>query len=493
MKKFLVFTVIFAAMLLVSCDGDSKSENKNEIPDSADTVSDEDSGTADTGSSDTEPNEKPDPDSGDSTPEQPDGGNTTPEQPDSGDSAGDSDTPDSGNDADPADSGDDSGDSQPDTSDSIDDSDTSDSGDSTPDEDADTAPAIPECSGEASTFPCIDPEFGLVWSSVHDEELRQELAVSHCKDINDGGFTDWRLPTIDELRTLIKNSPETTFGGSCKVTDPGCRAEQCSTSSKCSPVSANDETGLYSKLGDHDTFWSSSVQSDNADNGWTVGFNMAAVSSQYNRIKLGVRCVRGNFKIKNQNACLPNPCSTVKYSTGKCTLSGTSGYSCECDANSTWNGEDCAIPECFTSIKTPCVDPNGTTWSKKNLGLTTYDAAESFCENLTEGGYSDWKLPDIDQLRSLIQNCSATEAGSPSCKISLENNCISSFSECPCGQYCDLDSSGTYSKFGDTAYLWSSTETATTNIYWVINFYSAAFVNNDKESGSNEYGARCVR
>jgi len=466
MKKFLVFIAIFAAMLLVSCGGDSKKEN--ETPDSADTVSDKDGDTADSDSSDTEQGEKTDSDSGDTTQEQPDDANSQ--------------------------SDDDSGDSQSDTSDSVDDSDTSDSGDSTPDEDADTAPAIPECSGEASTFPCIDPEFGLVWSSVHDEELRQELAVSHCKDINDGGFTDWRLPTIDELRTLIKNSPETTFGGSCKVTDPKCRAEQCSTSSKCSPVSANDETGLYSKLGDHDTFWSSSVQSDNADNGWTVGFNMAAVSSQYNRIKLGVRCVRGNFKIKNQNACLPNPCSTVKYSTGKCTLSGTSGYSCECDANSTWNGEDCAIPECFTSIKTPCVDPNtGTTWSKKNLGLTTYDAAESFCENLTEGGYSDWKLPDIDQLRSLIQNCSATEAGSPSCKISLENNCISSFSECPCGQYCDLDSSGTYSKFGDTAYFWSSTETATTNIYWVINFYSAAFVNNDKESGSNEYGARCVR
>ena len=478
MKKSYLILVIFSLFVFAACGG-SKSENKEETPDSADTVTDDDGNAADTDSSDTEPTEKPDSDNGDTTPEQPDNGDTTPEQPDNGDT-----TPEQP----------DNGDTTPEQPDNGDTSDDSDTAAEENDDDADTTPAVPECNGAASTFPCIDPEFGLVWSSVHDEELRQELAVSHCQDINDGGFTDWRLPTIDELRTLIKNSPETTFGGSCKVTDPKCRAEQCSTSSKCSPVSANDETGLYSKLGDHDTFWSSSVQSDNADNGWTVGFNMAAVSSQYNRIKLGVRCVRGNFKIKNQNACLPNPCSTVKYSTGKCTLSGTSGYSCECDANSTWNGEDCAIPECFTSIKTPCVDPNtGTTWSKKNLSLQTYDAAESFCENLTEGGYSDWKLPDIDQLRSLIQNCSATEAGSPSCKISLENNCVSSFSECPCGQYCDLDSSGTYSKFGDTAYFWSSTETATTNIYWVINFYSAAFVNNDKESGSNEYGARCVR
>lgn len=466
MKKSYLILVVFSLFVFAACGG-SKSENKEETPDSADTVADDDGNAADTDSSDTEQNEKPDSDNGDTTPEQPDNGDTTPEQPDNGDT-----TPE-----------------QPDNGDTTDDSDTAAEEN---DDDADTAPAVPECNGAASTFPCIDPEFGLVWSSVQDNKLVQELAVSHCEGIDEGGFTDWRLPTIDELRTLIKNSPDTTFGGSCKITDPGCLSSQCYNKNICAPVVEIDDTGLYSKLGDHDSFWSSSTQTD-SDFGYAVAFHNSGIWYA-NSTLLYLRCVRGNFKIKNPNACLPNPCSTVKYSTGKCTLSGTSGYSCECDANSTWNGEDCAIPECFTSIKTPCVDPNtGTTWSKKNLSLQTYDAAESFCENLIEGGYSDWKLPDIDQLRSLIQNCSATEAGSPSCKISLENNCVSSFSECPCGQYCDLDSSGTYSKFGDTAYFWSSTETATTNTYWVINFYSAAFLNNDKESGSNEYGARCVR
>ena len=474
MKKFCVFLTVFVALIfLVSCGG-SSSKN-NDKTDTGESVSDEDS--ADTGTSDD--NKTDSTDTADSTDTSSDSGDSdgdtdkTDTTPDDSDSTGDADSSDSGdsqNDAD-ADSG-------------------NDSGDSTPDEDADTEPPLPECSATGE-FPCKDQEYGLVWSSVHTQKLVQTLAVSHCEDLDEGGFSDWRLPTIDELRTLLLNSPETTFGGRCKVSDPECLSSTCFDKTVCASVLENDETGFYSKLGDTEKLWSSSVISDDPEAGWVVAFHNSNIWSAKSTL-LYSRCVRDELKIKNPNTCLPNPCYKVKYSTGVCTPEGSS-YKCECDTNTTWNGSDCKMTECFTSIKTPCVDPNGTTWSKRNLSLTTYAAAESFCENLTEGGYNDWKLPDIDQLRSLIQNCTATETGSTSCKISLENNCVSSFTECPCGQYCDSDSSGTYSKFGDTAYFWSSTETATTNSYWVINFSSAAFVNNDKESGSNEYGARCVR
>lgn len=102
-----------------------------------------------------------------------------------------------------------------------------------------------------------------------------EFAVNCCKDLNAGGFNDWRLPNIDELRTVIKNSPETEIGGECKANDQNGEFSTCHCEGRINEEALERrgeggnkhlKYGYYSKLlpesqnGSHEKFsiWSSS-------------------------------------------------------------------------------------------------------------------------------------------------------------------------------------------------------------------------------------------
>lgn len=82
-----------------------------------------------------------------------------------------------------------------------------------------------------------------------------ESAQNYCKNLNAGGFNDWRLPNIEELRTLIKNSPETEIGGECKASDQNGEFRECDCKGVYTGVSFLDrmndrqhEPNYYSKL-----------------------------------------------------------------------------------------------------------------------------------------------------------------------------------------------------------------------------------------------------
>jgi len=52
----------------------------------------------------------------------------------------------------------------------------------------------------------IDHKTGLMWS--RDESKRSDFddADAHCRALRFGGFSDWRLPTLDELQTIVDRS-----------------------------------------------------------------------------------------------------------------------------------------------------------------------------------------------------------------------------------------------------------------------------------------------
>ncbi len=69
-----------------------------------------------------------------------------------------------------------------------------------------------------------DPATSLCWQ--HPERYRAkergfhwQNAMDYCQHFELSGDMDWRLPTIDELRTLVRGCPFTETGGGCPVKD----------------------------------------------------------------------------------------------------------------------------------------------------------------------------------------------------------------------------------------------------------------------------------
>ncbi len=133
--------------------------------------------------------------------------------------------------------------------------------------------------------------------------------------------------------------------------------------------------------------------------------------------------------------------------------------------------------------------PSGGNWSKISAKTMNWNDAKAYCANLNEDGYSDWRLPTISELRTLIENCPATETGG-ACKV--DNNCLSSSCYSNACGGCDSASDGRYSKLGDTTeWLWSSSELSDNSGYaWHVHF-SYGYVHHYHEYGY--YDVRCVR
>ena len=137
--------------------------------------------------------------------------------------------------------------------------------------------------GSSCTIPFPNEINGIYWSDKLTEKLSVPDAVAFCSSI--GGH----LPTIDELKTLIKNCAATSTGGSCPVNNsclywPDCWEEVCSG---CT----DDESGNYNVFGDVDSFWSSSELVD--DDGYyaKISFYTTYIAADNYLNAKWIRCV----------------------------------------------------------------------------------------------------------------------------------------------------------------------------------------------------------
>lgn len=127
------------------------------------------------------------------------------------------------------------------------------------------------------------------WSSVAEQTMNLDEAVSYCSNLNESGHNDWRLPNIDELRTLIQNHSGTVTGGTCPVSEKTGKLASTDKTNDCNRRSGNNFCKLESVSG---FFWSSSRQSDHPDTGWVVDFSGGGVVRSNTMIHGYVRCVR---------------------------------------------------------------------------------------------------------------------------------------------------------------------------------------------------------
>lgn len=153
-----------------------------------------------------------------------------------------------------------------------------------------------QCSGASAGGTWKDRSSGLTWQNPPaDDRMTWSEAKRYCSDL-DGG--SWRLPTIGELRSLIRGCPAMESGGTCNVEEGVCLAWSCRDDScaRCADYEG-PANGCYwpeSIQGDCDWYWSSSPVEDNDGYAWFVGFINGRVNDTGGVYDgpIFVRCVR---------------------------------------------------------------------------------------------------------------------------------------------------------------------------------------------------------
>jgi hypothetical protein len=177
-----------------------------------------------------------------------------------------------------------------------------DGADSPPDADGADSPPDADAPDEVSN-PCPDgwhdPSTGRCWEGTSAEGRSDwNEAVRYCESLARDGLPagSWRLPTISELRSLIRGCPPTMTGGACRVTD-SCLSGSCTSSScaACDYLGGPAADGCYWEPGVAGLctwYWSASTYAGSASYAWVVDFYDASVYSIAKTNSRGVRCIR---------------------------------------------------------------------------------------------------------------------------------------------------------------------------------------------------------
>jgi hypothetical protein len=109
----------------------------------------------------------------------------------------------------------------------------------------------------------VDPVTGLEWQCQSPGRMNWHQAREYAQSLSLAGHSDWRLPAVRELESLLDRSrcrlvvrPEIPFGDAC-------------------------------------SYWSRTTFGRNGDTAWIVMFDGAYVLSYYKTNRYYVRCLRG--------------------------------------------------------------------------------------------------------------------------------------------------------------------------------------------------------
>ncbi len=141
-----------------------------------------------------------------------------------------------------------------------------------------------------------DRKNGLMWQKKSTAAYgAQEAALKACQDMDLGGHSDWRLPAVDELRTLIQGCPGSMSDGGCEVRH-GCGLD-CWTDpcAGCEDWTGPGTEGCFEDPileGNCSFYWTTSFVADKDHFVWGVAFYKAKVVARDTMEANPVRCVR---------------------------------------------------------------------------------------------------------------------------------------------------------------------------------------------------------
>ena len=158
--------------------------------------------------------------------------------------------------------------------------------------------------GEGEGKSWYDSTSGLTWQNepdedqVNEQQMEWQSARDHCANLSYDGNDDWRLPSIGELRSLIRGCSPTMTGGICNAED-GCLKWSCKDDS-CNGCSHNEGPafGCYwpdNMEGPCGMYWSSShfdINNAYTDAAWIIDFFHGFIVQSEVDDDHHVRCVR---------------------------------------------------------------------------------------------------------------------------------------------------------------------------------------------------------
>jgi len=207
--------------------------------------------------------------------------------------------------------------------------------------------------GTAGTV--TDNQTGLVWEQDNSATTETPTytwanAPTYCASLNSaslGGYTDWRLPSRTELSWIVKNEGSWPY---------------------INPVFTGTTPGYY---------WTSTSKAQDPSSAWYVQFNDGKVSNLSKVNSYSVRCVRPYFGQSQSTYLIDNGDQTISdQKTGllwqKCSQ-GQSSNDCS-GGSATYSNWTDALSYCETQIGT----------------------------SGTFAGYSDWRLPNRNELESIV-------------------------------------------------------------------------------------------
>ena len=171
--------------------------------------------------------------------------------------------------------------------------------DTGPDTDTDTGPDTsgqPGCNYAGMVFKADDGFLGydLCWEDTVSSAGYWTTANSYCEDRTTGGFDDWRLPTISELRSIVINCSRFESGGACAITDGCTDAISCDHAGTCIPHCNVGPDFQWDGLtdGNETNYWSSTGDTSVVGFMWSVNFFSAYVGAYDVTENWRARCVR---------------------------------------------------------------------------------------------------------------------------------------------------------------------------------------------------------
>jgi serine/threonine protein kinase len=125
---------------------------------------------------------------------------------------------------------------------------------------------------------------------------------------------------------------------------------------------------------------------------------------------------------------------------------------------------------------------DGLSWTKKTVKDKTFSQADEYCQDLELGGKSDWRLPTIDELRSVVDGCGGTSveySDQNLHSITYKNKANSSYQSCY------------VNKGFISSWYWSSDSlSGSTTTDGIVYFDNGGVGNGNKD---NYFYLRCVR